>query len=85
MSGRPLIFQNPPYTPVSYTHLDVYKRQHFHCTIIFVTHDFSEARTLADRAAILFEGKLMAVTPAGALETGYFTPEVNAFLGRVGQ
>ena len=58
---------------------------HFHCTIIFVTHDFSEARTLADRAAILLEGKLMAVTPAGALETGYFTPEVNAFLGRGGQ
>lgn len=60
------------------------KRIHayFNGTIIFVTHDFEEARILADRAAILLEGRLMAVTPASDLNTGQFRPEVDAFLGR---
>lgn len=60
------------------------KRIHayFKGTIIFVTHDFEEARILADRTAILLEGRLMTVTAAENLNTGKFGPEVDTFLGR---
>lgn len=54
----------------------------FGCTIIFVTHDFEEARTLADRAAILLEGELKAVMSVDEMDSGYFGRDVEAFLGR---
>ena len=56
--------------------------RHFGCTIIFVTHDFLEARTLAGRAAILLEGELKTVTDTSRLMDGHFTDEVERFLGR---
>lgn len=56
--------------------------RHFGCTIIFVTHDFLEARTLAGRAAILLEGELKTVTHTSRLMDGHFTDEVERFLGR---
>ena len=109
------------YKTVSYTHLDVYKRQalaralvlepeillldepfsaldpatkerlyatlravhaRFDCTIVFVTHDFNEARTLADRVGVVLDGRLRAVREACALfEPEGLEPEVQTFLG----
>ena len=51
-------------------------------TIIFVTHDFLEARTLAGRAAILLEGELKTVTDTSKLINGHFSAEVEGLLGR---
>ena len=57
--------------------------RHFGCTIIFVTHDFLEARTLAGRAAILLDGELQTVTDTARLMDGHFSAEVERFLGRI--
>ena len=56
--------------------------RHFGCTIVFVTHDFLEARTLAGRAAILLDGELQTVTDTARLMDGHFSAEVERFLGR---
>lgn len=59
---------------------DVHAR--FDCTIVFVTHDFAEARSLADRVGVLLDGRLRAVRDAADL----FRPEgldddIRSFLG----
>lgn len=41
--------------------------ERFDCTIVFVTHDFAEARILADRVGIVLDGSLRAVRDAGRL------------------
>ena len=41
--------------------------ERFQCTIIFVTHDFTEARLLAKRVGILLDGRLKAVASADRL------------------
>lgn len=56
--------------------------ERFRCTIIFVTHDFSEAETLADRVGILLDGELMAVTEGKRLMEKQYCDKVEAFLGR---
>ena len=54
----------------------------FDCTIVFVTHDFNEARTLADRVGVVLDGRLRAVREARALfEPEELDPDVRAFLG----
>ena len=54
----------------------------FDCTIVFVTHDFNEARTLADRVGVVLDGRLRAVREARALfEPEGLEPEVQTFLG----
>lgn len=40
---------------------------HLGCTIVFVTHDFNEARVLADRVGIILGGTLRSVRKAEAL------------------
>lgn len=52
------------------------------CTIIFVTHDFTEAGILADRVGILLDGSLRAVVPADRLMREHYSEEVEIFLGR---
>ena len=59
---------------------DVHGR--FHCTVVFVTHDFNEACSLGHRAGIILNGSLQAVCPADELFTREFCPQVMAFLGR---
>ena len=44
---------------------DVHER--FDCTIVFVTHDFAEARILADRVGIVLGGRLRTVRETGRL------------------
>lgn len=53
--------------------------RHFGCTIIFVTHDFLEARTLAGRAAILLDGELQTVTDTARLMDGHFPQRWSGF------
>ncbi len=49
-------------------------------TIIHVTHSFSEALALADRIAILIQGKLLQVAPARAVFATPASPEIAGFL-----
>lgn len=58
---------------------DVHAR--FGCTIVFVTHDFHEAQTLADRVGIILDGRLRCVVDAAALFDEAHAPEVRRFLG----
>ena len=60
-------------------------------TFIIVTHDQSEAMTVADRIAVMDRGKLMQVAPPAAIYeepdsrwVADFIGEVNLFEGRVG-
>ena len=54
----------------------------FDCTIIFVSHDFNEAVTLADRVGIVLGGKLRAIARSDELFTKKFDEDVMRFLGR---
>lgn len=53
----------------------------FGCTIVFVTHDFNEAQTLADRAGIILEGRLRCVVDAARLFDVEHEQDVREFLG----
>lgn len=56
--------------------------ERFQCTIIFVTHDFAEAKLLAHRVGILLDGGMKAVVPADRLLHEHYCDEVEQFLGR---
>lgn len=58
---------------------DVHAR--FGCTIVFVTHDFHEAQTLADRVGVILDGRLRCVVPATDLFDESHETEVKRFLG----
>lgn len=53
----------------------------FGCTIIFVTHDFSEAQELSDRIGILMKGRLRAVTESAMLFQNNYDEDIKEFLG----
>ena len=53
----------------------------FDCTIVFVSHDFNEAVTLADRVGIVLGGKLRAIARSDELFTKKFDEDVMRFLG----
>lgn len=56
--------------------------ERFGCTMVFVTHDFNEAHSLADRVGIVLDGKLRAVREASALfEREGIDEDVMSFLG----
>lgn len=59
---------------------DVHRR--FDCTIVFVTHDFAEARMLAERIGIVLDGRLRAVCAADDLFDQEFDADIARFLGR---
>jgi molybdate transport system ATP-binding protein len=58
---------------------DVHAR--FDCTIVFVTHDFNEAQTLADRVGIILDGCLRCIVPAADLFNAEHCEDVQRFLG----
>lgn len=64
-----------------YIEIQAIHRQ-YGCTIIFVTHDFTEAGILAHRVGILLDGSLRAVVPADRLMKEHYSGEVELFLGR---
>lgn len=53
----------------------------FGCTILFVTHDFTEAQMMADRIGIMVQGKLKAVRKKENLFQQSTDSEIDAFLG----
>ncbi|MDO4290650.1 MAG: ATP-binding cassette domain-containing protein [Eggerthellaceae bacterium] len=52
----------------------------YDCTIVFVTHDFNEARTLADRIGIILNGRMRVVCTPDDLFT-QTDPDIRRFLG----
>lgn len=56
-------------------------REKFRCAVLFVTHDFSEARELADRVGVLLSGRLRGIAEARALFEADWEPEALQFLG----
>ena len=62
------------------TLLDIHKK--FGCTIIFVTHDFNEAKLLSDNIALLLNGEIMALSPGESFFSGSYCEEAEEFLGR---
>lgn len=56
--------------------------KNFECTIIFVTHDFYEAASLADRIGVMIKGGLREVFGKERLFDKHDDPEVAEFLGR---
>jgi len=55
--------------------------QEFDCAVLFVTHDFREARTLASRAGVMAGGRMLCIRPADALFSRSDDAELNTFLG----
>ncbi len=53
----------------------------FDCTILFVTHDFAEAQTIADRIGIMSDGKLKSIRSRSSLFQKCDDKEINEFLG----
>lgn len=60
-------------------------RDDYRCPIIFVTHDFQEAVTLADRVGIMDEGSLCAVRTPDTLFKPYENKKIHDFLGIEGE
>lgn len=54
----------------------------YDCTIVFVTHDFNEAKILADRVGIVLAGELRAAIDADEMFTAQLENDVLKFLGR---
>ncbi len=50
-------------------------------TALYVTHDHDEAFTVADRVAVMLDGRLAQVATPAELRRAPATPEVAAFLG----
>ncbi len=59
---------------------DVHSR--FDCTIVFVTHDFNEAVTLADRVGIVLGGRMRTTVAAKNLFDACHDEDIRKFLGR---
>ncbi len=55
--------------------------EQFGCAIVFVTHDFSEAQTMASRIGIMDHGCLKAIRQSDQLFHRYNDDEINQFLG----
>ncbi len=53
----------------------------FSCAIVFVTHDFHEAVTFADRIGVLIDGHLRGITEGRQLFYTEWDREVRQFLG----
>lgn len=53
----------------------------FGCTIIFVTHDFNEAKRIADRIGIILDGELKFIRKSDDLFKIYNDKKINDFLG----
>ncbi|SHJ29698.1 ATP-binding cassette domain-containing protein [Parasporobacterium paucivorans] len=59
--------------------LDIHQK--FNCTIIFVSHDFKEAASLAERVGVMIDGELIEVRNCKDLFLPYEDERANEFLG----
>ena len=55
--------------------------QKFDCAVLFVTHDFREAQTLASRIGIMSNGRMLCIRSADELFARSTDTELNTFLG----
>lgn len=55
--------------------------QKFDCAVLFVTHDFREAQTLASRIGIMANGRMLCIRSADHLFARSDDTELNTFLG----
>ena len=55
--------------------------QTFHCAVLFVTHDFREAQTLASRIGVMAAGRMLCIRRSDELFTRSDNRELNTFLG----
>lgn len=53
----------------------------FGCTLLFVTHDFDEAREMSERVGIVLDGRLRAVVDSATLLSTPHEDDVARFLG----
>nr|WP_155430924.1 ABC transporter ATP-binding protein [Secundilactobacillus folii] len=100
LASKPrLVLMDEPFSaldPVSRRQLQqivIDLHQNMDTTIVFVTHDMQEALRLADRVAVIYEGKLQQVgtpeqiltEPANAFVSNFFADEqqTNQLLGQV--
>lgn len=81
MLDEPFSALDPTTKKQIYVEIQAFHRR-FGCTIIFVTHDFTEAALLADWVGILLDGELKAVTDASSLMEQHYSEAVELFLGR---
>lgn len=58
-------------------------RKSFHCSVLFVTHNFAEAEQLSDRIGVLIDGHLYGIVKSSELYTAPWGEEVQKFLGVV--
>lgn len=63
-----------------YEELEAIPRK-FNCAVLFVTHDFHEARRLASRIGIMANGSMLCIRSAEHLFETSGNTELNAFLG----
>ena len=78
---EPFAALDPATKQEMYTEVEkLHKR--YGCTIVFVSHDFDEARRLANRIGIIINGSLKAITTPALLHEEIFDDDVMAFLGR---
>lgn len=52
---------------------------------IYVTHDPGEATTVADRIAVIEDGKIIELGPAGQLDSSVLSTSVASLLGGIGE
>ena len=70
-----------PYNVALVEDLMMKARREMGTTIVLVTHNVFQARRLADRTALLLDGKVVEVGPTESLFSGARDPRTNAFLG----
>ena len=70
-----------PYNVALVEDLMMKARREMGTTIVLVTHNVFQARRLADRTALLLDGKVVEVGPTESLFSGARDPRTKAFLG----
>lgn len=81
-----ILFMDEPFSALDpNTKKEMYRlireiHEQFHCTIIFVTHDFHEAAELADRVGIILRGSLREICRSEDLFLSHQDHEVDDFL-----
>ena len=65
--------------PVSYTHLDVYKRQSHGVTIVMVSHDVEFCARYADVVSMFFDGSVITTNTPNRFfsQNSFYTTAAN--------
>ncbi len=83
----PLLLLDEPFSALDpVTKNDLYQMlrdvcRDFGCAVLFVTHDFSEAASIASRVGVLIGGRLRGIVPSEDLFTADWDEDARRFLG----